>query len=119
MPVAALLSRSAATATVEPSAEIAIATPSASPASVFEALTYDSRLLVQVASQPSQLMVLPSSHASVPVSTPLPHAVTVQLLSQPSPLTWLPSSHASFAAFSPLPHALAVQLLSQPSPLTR
>src|SRR5262249_62151031 len=52
--------------------------------------------MVQVAEQPSQLVVLPSSHCSVPHTTPSPQPVTsVQALLQPPQLLVLPSSHCS------------------------
>src|SRR5438094_2708170 len=60
--------------------------------------------IVQLAEQPSQLTVLPSSHCSVPHTMPSPQPVTsVQLLLQPSQLSVLPSSHSSPASTLPLP----------------
>src|SRR5262245_64850824 len=60
--------------------------------------------MVHVAYQPSQLVVLPSSHCSVPHTTPSPQPVTsVQALLQPSQLFVLPSSHSSPASTIPLP----------------
>src|SRR3712207_7932444 len=47
----------------------------------------------------------PSSHCSVPVLIPFPHAVTVQFASQPSPLVRFPSSQASPPARIPLPRS--------------
>src|SRR5262249_60356741 len=71
-----------------------------------------SPLGVQFSSQPSSLMVLPSSHCSPAVLTPLPQAVFVQLLSQPSPLMALPSSHSSVPWLtSPSPHCATTQFL--------
>src|SRR5215813_3073646 len=60
--------------------------------------------IMQVAEQPSQLVVLPSSHCSVPHTTPSPQPVTsVQALLQPSQLFVLPSSHSSPGSTMPLP----------------
>jgi hypothetical protein len=71
-----------------------------------------------VLEQPSPLTVLPSSHVSVPVSTPSPHsgehglpgtrhsqpASTVwQSAEQPSPLTVFPSSQVSSDVKTPFP----------------
>jgi len=50
-------------------------------------------VIVQLASQPSPLSRLPSSHSSGGVITPLPHSV--QALVQPSDGFVLPSSHSS------------------------
>src|SRR5258707_297138 len=59
---------------------------------------------VQVAEQPSQLVVLPSSHSSAPHRTPSPQPVTsVQALLQASQFSALPSSHSSPGSTMPLP----------------
>ena len=58
---------------------------------------------VQSPRQPSPAAVLPSSQASLPVTTPLPHAVGVQLASQPSPLWRSPSSQTSLGSTMPSP----------------
>src|SRR5262245_44730468 len=60
--------------------------------------------MVHVAEQPSQLVVLPSSHCSVPHTTPSPQPVTsVQAFLQPSQLFVLPSSHYPRGLPVPLP----------------
>src|SRR5437868_537407 len=53
---------------------------------------------VQVHSQPSPLIALPSSHCSPRSTMPLPQVGSVQFASQPSPLIALPSSHCSPAS---------------------
>src|SRR5215468_1314323 len=77
-----------------PQAMLMIPSPQRSPLSV-----------VQVTEQPSQLVVLPSSHSSAPHTTPSPQPVTsVQVLLHPSQLSVLPSSHSSPGSTTPLPH---------------
>ena len=63
------------------------------------------RGVVQLVSQASPLVVLPSSHCSPGSTTPLPQRGVVQLVSQASPLVALPSSHCSPGSMMPLPHA--------------
>src|SRR5260221_3915298 len=59
----------------------------------------------QLAEQPSQSVVLPSSHCSAPQTTPSPQPVTrVQVLLQASQVSVLPSSHSSPGSTTPLPH---------------
>ncbi len=74
---------------------------------------------VQLESQPSPSIALPSSQSSPLVTTVLPQAVIVQLLSQPSPSVKLPSSQTSPAVTMVFPQAVRLQLESQPSPSTR
>jgi hypothetical protein len=62
---------------------------------------------VQLLSQVSPLVALPSSHSSPAVTTPLPQRVTLQLLSQPSPSVVLPSSQSSNPSRTPLPQGSA------------
>src|SRR5262245_1229383 len=121
MPAATLSSNQAPTAKVEPSAESATLEPNWSPAPVLDALTYAGRLTVQSLLQPSlSTLLLPSSHISPAVTTPLPQAVTVQLLSQPSPFAPLPSSHTSVRRLTwPSPHVLSLQACRQSSSLFR
>src|SRR5436189_179011 len=76
--------------------------------------------MVQVPEQPSPLLVLPSSHFSVPAMMPSPHTtcgqthfcpgtqmqlapITLQLAEQPSPSVILPSSHTSPSATCTIP----------------
>src|SRR5262249_37394245 len=68
---------------------------------------------LQLLSQPSPLVELPSSHSSPGSWMPLPQPLIVQLLSQPSPLTVLPSSHCSPAAVA---GAAVLSGLTLPSP---
>src|SRR5258708_1393296 len=75
--------------------------------------------MLHVAEQPSQLVVLPSSHSSAPHTTPSPQPVTtVQAFLQPSQLVVLPSSHCSAPQTTPSPQPVtSVQALLQPSQL--
>src|SRR5262249_31665348 len=78
-----------------PHAAFVIPSPQRSPVSI-----------VHVDEQPSQLCVLPSSHCSLPHTTPSPQPVTSrQSLLHLSQLSRLPSSHSSPASTTPLPHA--------------
>src|ERR687887_27709 len=62
---------------------------------------------VHVAEQPSQLVVLPSSHSSPASTTPLPHPGGVQLVSQcPGVPLSAPSSHCSAPHTMPSPQPL-------------
>src|SRR4051812_6056257 len=59
-----------------------------------------------VAEQPSPLVVLPSSHCSLPATVPSPQTTgtsIVQLAEQPSPFAVLPSSQASPVSSTPSP----------------
>jgi hypothetical protein len=58
---------------------------------------------VQLLSQPSPSMVLPSSQPSPTVRMPLPHPVGVQFRSHPLPSNRSPSSHVSPGPTSPSP----------------
>src|SRR4051812_25062313 len=61
----------------------------------------------QIALQPSDAVVLPSSQCSLPSMMPLPHVPPSvwHVASQPSPLIVLPSSHVSvLTSTTPLPH---------------
>src|SRR5262245_46436407 len=76
-----------------PQAASTIPSPQRSPCSI-----------MHVAEQPSQLVVLPSSHCSVPHTTPSPQPVIrVHALLQPSQLFVLPSSHSSPGSTMPSP----------------
>src|SRR5262245_20590419 len=69
----------------------------------------------------SVLLLLPSSHASLPCTTPSPQVGSLQLFEQPSPSFALPSSHSStpartkpsphFAATHPVTHASVLLVL--------
>src|SRR5262249_43466904 len=61
---------------------------------------------VHIAEQPSQLVVLPSSHSSPAPTFPLPHTAGVQFVSQwPGVPLRSPSSHCSPGSRMPSPHA--------------
>jgi hypothetical protein len=72
---------------------------------------------VQLLSQPSPLLVLPSSQVSAPALMPLPQNDSQQLLSQPSPSIVLPSSQASSKLTIPSPHPGSTSLLLSPQPI--
>jgi hypothetical protein len=73
----------------------------------------------QAASQPSPVVVLPSSHSSPAWTMPSPHTGSLQALVHPSLLTALSSSHSSPASTAPFPQqpssATPSQSLSRPS----
>src|SRR5262245_3946007 len=73
----------------------------------------------QLASQPSPLVVLPSSHCSFGSTEPSPQICSsTHVLEQPSPLTVLPSSQASPTSTTWLPHCSNRHAGEQPSPPT-
>src|ERR1700759_4275505 len=84
MPVAALDSKGAPTARVEPSADSAMVVPKLARRLVLDALRYACRLTVQSFLQPSKPTALPSSHTSPAVTTPSPQVVMVPATSPSS-----------------------------------
>src|SRR5450432_2497518 len=93
--------------------------PAATGASTPQVTSVPGRL--QVASQPSPLVVLPSSQSSPGSSFPLPQSPSfVHVAEQPSPALVFPSSHCSPGSTLPLPHAPGslAHADEQPSPLT-
>src|SRR5262245_55735684 len=102
MPVAALSSASAAIAIVEPSADTAMWAANESWEPVLDDLTYRIGVNAQLVSQPSPFTALPSSHCSLPSTTPLPQISSWHAGEHPSPADRLPSSHCSPGSRRPL-----------------
>jgi hypothetical protein len=72
---------------------------------------------VQLPSQPSPAVALPSSHDSPMSWRPFPQASVKQIWLQPSAAKVLPSSHSSVPLRIPSPHSSVWQIAEQPSPL--